>query len=162
MADRMDEKTNENESQEQRPEKRWKDLSEKVEQTAKERDEASKAKEEAEVKAAAAQKEAEFYKGFSAVSSKHPEASEYQEQILEKVNTGYSIEDATTTVLIKEGKYNAPAVQRESPAGGSATTAMKSGGEKELSEMTRDEKRAALEQIESEEGGVTRILRRGL
>ena len=69
-------------------------LSEKVATTSKERDDAlAKAKAEADDRVNV-EKERDFYKDFSANVSKYPQASEYQEQILEKVKGGYSTEDA--------------------------------------------------------------------
>ncbi len=151
---------NDAEQEEEKPtraENRFKDLSDKVELTAKERDEAT-------AKSAALEKENQFYKGFSKVSSKYQDAGEYQDKILEKYNAGYDMEDAAISVLAKAGKLtNMPApTTRQSPVGGSATTAMSSGGDKPVSEMSRDEKRAALEDIERESGGITQMLRRGI
>lgn len=149
-----------------RNDKRYKDLADKVKTTAEERDQIAEEKAKAEAEAQAAKKEAEFYKGFNTVASKYEGANEYQDKILEKVNAGYDIEDATVAVLNKEGKFNPersePSVSPQSPAGGSATTTMTSGDEKPINEMSRDEKREALEQIERESGGVSQILRRGL
>jgi len=128
-----------------RPENRFKDLSEKVEMTAKERDEARLAAE-------AAQKEVEFYKGFSKL--KYPDAAEFQDKIKEKVMAGYDMEDAAISVLAKAGKLQSSSpVQRESPAGGSATTALKSFDDKPPGEMTTAEKRERLMQIERENPG---------
>ncbi len=97
-------------------------------------------------------KESAFYKGFNQVSTKYPGANEYQDKILEKVNAGYDVEDATISILAKEGKYTPPVatVERESPAGGSAATAIPGSGQKTLDEMTRDEKRAALMELEAQ------------
>ncbi len=124
-----------------RPENRFKDLSEKVETTAKERDEAN-------AKAVAAEKEVEFYKGFSKVSSKYEGASDYQDKILEKVNSGYDLEDATISVLAKAGKLQNSLQARQSPAGGSASTAIQAGDDKPVSEMTTAEKREKLLEYE--------------
>lgn len=136
-----------------RSDNRFKDLSEKVELTAKERDEAT-------AKALAAEKEVEFYKGFSKVSSKYEGAADYQDKILEKVNSGYDLEDATISVLAKAGKLQNAPVQRQSPAGGSASTAIQAGDDKPLGEMTRAEKRAALEETErTEPGSLSKTLR---
>src|SRR5258708_25430435 len=136
-----------------RSDNRFKDLSDKVETAAKERD-------EAKAIAETAQKEVEFYKGFSKVSSKYEGAGDYQDKILEKVNAGYDLEDATISVLAKAGKLTNAPEPRESPAGGSATTAMKSGDEKPLGEMTQAEKRAALIQSDEESpGSLCKILR---
>ena len=130
-------------------EKRIKDLSEKVKLTSTERDDLAKAKDESEAKATAALKDVDFYKNFSAVSSKYAGANEYQDKIREKVNSGYTLEDATVSVLNSEGKF-VPTAQapRESPAGGSAVNTFNSGGEKTVGDMTQAERRAALMEAE--------------
>lgn len=134
-----------------RSDKRFQDLSQKVKTTSEENDLLKTEK-------AAVEKELEFHKEFSKL--KQPDALDYQDKIKEKYLAGYDMEDAANSVLIKAGKFTAPTTQRESPMGGSATTAMKTGGEKELGEMTQAEKRAELEQIERESGGISQILRR--
>lgn len=151
--------TNQTPAPEEKNNNRYKDLADKVKTTAEERDAANTAKE-------AAEKELNFYKGFSKVSSKpeYQAASEYQDKIKEKVLSGYDMEDATISVLGKAGKlgnFTAPS-QRESPTGGSATTTMNQGGDKTIAEMTRAEKREALLQGEAESGSLSKILRRGL
>ncbi len=142
-----------------RSDNRFKDLSDKVETTAKERDEANAAK-------LAAEKELDFYKGFSKVSSKpeYQSASEFQDKIKEKVLSGYDMEDATISVLGKAGKLGnfSPPAKKDSPVGGSAVNAISSSGDKPIGEMTRDEKREALLEIERESGGVSQMLRRGI
>ena len=138
-----------------RSDNRFKDLADKVKSTAEERDAAN-------AKIVALEKENEFHKGFSKVASKYEGAADYQDKILEKVNSGYELEDATISVLAKAGKLTNAPVQRESPAGGSATTTINNGGEKTLNEMTHAEKREALIQAENEGGGISKILRRGL
>lgn len=153
--------TEEKPAQTARSDNRFKDLSEKVKTTAEERDKALEEKKKIEAEKEAARKDAEFYKNFNTVASKYDQATEYQDQIKVKVDAGYDLEDATISVLAKEGKFT-PSVTRESPAGGSATTTLSSPDDKPIAEMTRDEKRAALEQIERESGGVSQILRRGL
>ena len=123
---------------------RFEKLSEKVITTSKERDEAlSKAQADAEAKVKA-EKERDFYKDFSANVSKYPGASEYQDKILEKVNAGYSTEDAMVAVLVKEGKFTSETIQPDRPQveGGSATTQM--SGDKSIHDMTTAEKFAAL------------------
>src|SRR6185295_13064716 len=94
-----------------RSDNRFKDLSEKVETTAKERD-------DFRAEAEKAKKDAEFYKGFSTTASKYEGATEFQDKIKEKVDAGYDLEDATISILAKAGRLNAPQAQRESPAGG--------------------------------------------
>lgn len=130
-----------------RKDSRIKSLSEKVKLTSEERDALAKAKEEAEAKYAAAQKDADFFKSFNTVSGKYQGASEYQDKIREKVNAGYAIEDAARVVLMDEGKYSPPApkVERESVIGGSAVTNLKANDSKSPDEMTQEERRAALE-----------------
>ena len=125
-------------------EQRIKNLSEKVKLTAEERDELARAKDELEKEKASLSKEIEFFKNFNPLVTKYSEAANYQDQIRQKVLSGYDVEDATISVLAKEGKFTASAPRMDSPAGGSATNAIKSGGEKPISEMNKDELRNAL------------------
>lgn len=133
--------------------KRLKDLSEKVKLTSEERDEKEKLLQEEAQKREQAEKDVEFYKGFNTLAAKFPAASEYQDQIREKVLAGYDAEDAAVAILNKEGKLpgmtQAPIIQ-DSPAGGSASTAI-SSGEKSVSEMTQEERRAELSRLSGEE-----------
>lgn len=151
--------TTEVETTEEKPSRstnRFKDLSDKVETTAKERDEAT-------AKATALEKELQFHKGFSKITSKFSGASEYEDKIKEKVLAGADPEEATVAILYKAGKLDmgsAPA-PRQSPMGGSAGTTMTSG-EKSLGDMTTAEKREALIQLEQETGAVSQMLRRGI
>src|SRR3990167_6391349 len=83
---------------------RYQKLSEKVKLEAQGKADAEtrfKSEEEARLRA---EKERDFFKNFSQVSSKHPEAAQYQDQILERVNKGYDMEEAAVAVLAKEGK----------------------------------------------------------
>ncbi len=119
-----------------------------------EKEEISKAKVDAEAKAEAALKDVDFFKNFSTVSSKYTGASEYQDKIREKVNAGYDLEDATISILAKEGKFQPQQVEtapkpKQSPVGGSAVTNLRSGGEKPFTEMTQAERRAALVEAEA-------------
>ena len=125
---------------------RNKKLADKVKATSEERDTLAKAKEEEAKARVSAEKERDFFKNFNQVSAKYQGASEYQDKILEKVNAGYSVEDATTSILIKEGKYNPaqPKVESEKAAGGSATTTIKGSDDKTPEKMSQDERRAAL------------------
>ena len=138
---------------ESKQDKRLKDLSEKVKLTSEERDEKDKLLQEATSKAETAEKDVEFYKNFNTLAGKFPGANEYQEQIREKVLAGQDAEDAAVAILFKEGKLagmtQAP-IAHESPAGGSATTAI-AGGEKSVSEMTQEERRAELSKLSPEE-----------
>jgi hypothetical protein len=143
-------------------EKRIKELSNKFKNTAQERDDLAKANQELEVKTAAAEKEVSFYKDFSKVSSKYPGAADHLDEIKTKVMAGYDPEDATVSVLNRAGKLNPvkPVEEKETIAGGSAATTTLREGSKTIEEMTRDEKRQALIDIENETGGISRILER--
>jgi hypothetical protein len=128
---------------------RFQQLSEKVILTSKERDELAEAKQVLESEKDSLSKERDFYKDFSTNVTKYPHASEYQEQILEKVKNGYSTEDAMVAVLAKEGKLTMPA---EAPApspqveGGSSPTVI--SGDKSMSDMTAEEKMSALAKLD--------------
>lgn len=127
---------------------RNKKLADKVKLTSEERDAlAEKNKLEGEARANA-EKERDFYKGFNNISSKYPGANDYQDKILEKVNAGYDIEDATISILAKEGKYTpaTPAPERMSAAGGSASTTVKGLESKSPQEMSQGERKSALEE----------------
>lgn len=131
-----------------RAEQRIKDLSSKARTFASERDEANaKAQAEAEARQAA-EKERDFYEKFSDTATKFPGASEHKDAIKEKVLAGYSVEDATVSVLNAEGKLPAsPASAPEPPPsaiGGSATTPPIQGPSTSVDTMSRDEKRAKL------------------
>lgn len=163
MADEDFELDLDNQEVNNKVEKRIKDLSEKVKTTAQERDELAKGKADADIARATAEKERDFYSSFADSASTHPEASSYKDAIKEKVLAGYSVEDATVSVLAKEGKltnYTPIPTRSENPAGGSATTNLQSDTQKSLSEMTRDEKREALIKAESEGGSLSSALRK--
>ena len=139
------EQLDENINNENKVEQRIKDLSNKVKLTSQERDEKSKLLQERDVELQNTSKERDFYKGFSSSATKYPNAIAHQDEILAKVKAGYDVEDATVAVLAKAGKLTSPAPERQQVAGGSAPTALASNsGNKSVSEMTRDEKRAAL------------------
>ena len=138
---------------------RFAKLSSDYSQTKKEKEESdAKALAEAE-RASKAEKERDFYKSFSQVSSKHPEASNYQDQILERVNKGMDTEEATVAVLYKEGKLNIPTIQPEigNIAGGSAPNTP--GVEKNFQDMNLDEKRGVMQDLEKS-GELERLLAR--
>ncbi len=146
------------EGKENAAETRIKELSNKVKLTSQERDELKAAKEKSDLEKATAEKKASFYKDFSKLSAKYPGSAEKLDEIESKVMAGYDPEDATISVMAKAGKLSTSQPEKEVIAGGSASTAIASTGEKSISEMTRDEKRAALEQLERETGGLSRIL----
>lgn len=125
-------------------------LSDKEEAT-KEREKILKEKEKVETEKAALQKEVEFHKTFSTLASKYKNASEFQDKIREKFNAGYELEDATISILAKEGQLimpEAPPPPKENPAGGSAANQIKSGEPKSISAMSQEEKLKALTEAE--------------
>lgn len=125
--------------QQDRALKRNKDLSDKLKAEA-------EAKAQAEAEREQAKKEAEFYKGFNTMISKYPQSSELQDKIKEKVMAGYDIEDATVSILNKEGKFvpQEPPAPPASPAGGSATNTITQPEDKTPENMSLEEKRQAL------------------
>src|SRR6185503_18014522 len=86
-----------------RVEKRIKDLSGKVRTTSEERDAAKALADKEAAEKAAALKDVEFYKNFNTTASKYTGATEFQDKIREKVLAGYDLEDATISILAKEG-----------------------------------------------------------
>lgn len=128
---------------------RIKNLSSKVRDASVERDVAKAAAEAADARALAAEKKVEFLGSFTDISAKYQGASEYRDAIEEKVQAGYSVEDATVSVLNAEGKLQ-PQTQQEasrpitSAGGGSAATVLPDTGTKSVSEMTQAERREAL------------------
>lgn len=151
MPDELDFDLSEDNSKEiiTRKDKKIDSLSEKLGSTEKEKEEFLKAKTEAEAKADAAQKDADFYKGFNAVASKYQGASEYQDKIREKAALGLDIEEATMLVMAKEGKYTPPAREQDSAAGGSASIGITDLTDKPLDKYTHKEKRDILVEMES-------------
>ncbi len=153
MAEDLELELDENNNEEiiNRKDNRIKSLSDKVKLTSEERDTLAKEKEEFAKAKADAEKERDFFKGFNQVSSKYPNASEYQDKIWEKVKGGYDIEDAAVAILNKEGKFTpAPPIQEKfTAAGGSASTAMKGGESKAPNEMSHAEVKAALLDLEA-------------
>ena len=138
---------------------RFAKLSSDYSQTRKEKEEVeAKLKTEADAKIQA-EKERDFYKSFSQISSKHPNASEYQDQILERVNKGMDTEEATIAVLYKEGKlsFPSPQIDTSNVAGGSAPNTP--GVEKDFHEMTLDEKKEVMMDLEKK-GDLERLLKR--
>ena len=129
---------------------RFEKLSEKVILTSKERDELAAAKTLLEGEKDSLAKERDFYKDFSTNVTKYPNASDYQDQILEKVKSGYSTEDAMVAVLAKEGKLNMTSAPTPTPSfqveGGSAPTSFE--GNKSLSDMKPEDKLSALAELD--------------
>lgn len=126
---------------------RIKNLSSKVRETSEERDSAKAEAEQAKAAVELATKERDFFKSFSQISEKYPGATEYQDAILEKVNLGYSAEDAALSVLNANGKLQPVTQAVEAPnaaGGGSAGTVIPNNGEKTIGEMSQAERREAL------------------
>lgn len=142
---------------------RFQQLSDKVKTEAQEKEKAqAEAKTQAE-KVAALEKKAAFLETFSTLSFQHPEAANYREQILERVNKGYDPEEATLAVLAKEGKLGSQGTQQvfqPTIEGGSAMTQM-SEGDKSTKDMSQDEKLLALQELEKS-GELTQALRAGI
>lgn len=144
---------------ESKVQKRIKDLSEKVRLSSEERDEQSRLYKEQSSKNAELQRERDFFAGFADVVSSNPQARDHKDDILAKVKSGYTVEDATFAVLGKAGKLGNPSqpkqVERHAdvdfPGGGSSPTQHTAGGQKSLSQLTREEKRTLL--LESEARG---------
>lgn len=130
-------------SEPSRAEDRIKQLSDKVEVTARERDEAKSLREQDQKKIQELEKENSFNSGFGDMLGTHSAAKDHKDEIKAKVLAGYSVEDATLAVLAKAGKLGAVATPQV--AGGSAATAMPQGGQKSPQEMSQAERRAQLE-----------------
>ncbi len=124
---------------ENRAAERIQQLSDKVELTAKERDDLKTANE-------STTRERDFYKGFAEVIGTNPAAKDHQDEIKDKVLKGYTVEDATFAVLGKAGKLGQPAQVQAAPhiTGGSADTSPQ-GAQKEVKDMSQAERRAQLE-----------------
>lgn len=104
----------------------------------------------AEQKAAEAEKKAAFADGYADILGTYPAAKEFKADIQAKVMAGLSVEDATFAVLGKAGKLGGttPAPDPINPAGGSASTAMpQNSADKSPSEMSTEDKRAALVEL---------------
>lgn len=132
---------------------RFKELSIQVIEEKKRNEELAKAKEEADKKAADLAKENEFLSEFSGLSAEFPGSSEYQDKIKEKVRGGYSTKDAIISVLHTEGKLNTMPPEVIQPIGaveGGSASINLSSGEKELNDMSREEKRAALVELDKQ------------
>lgn len=125
--------------QENKVEKRIKTLSNKVKQTAQERDNETKARQKAEKERDALKLESEFSSSFSE-SPHYSVAKDYKDEIRKKVSSGYVLEDAIVSTLAKEGKLDS-IKKFENPAGGSATNLPSTGNQKSLKDMSREEKR---------------------
>lgn len=127
-----------------RSQERIKQLSDKVELTAKERDEKDRLLQESASKIKQLEQENSFNSGFADVLGNFPAAKDHKDEIKAKVLAGYSPEDAAFAVLGKAGKLGTAPQAPVQVAGGSASTAPTSG-QKETKDMTQAERRAELE-----------------
>lgn len=137
---------------ENRVEKRIKDLSEKVRLTSEERDEHKRLLQEQVEKTQNLEKERDFLNSFGDSVSKYPDALAHKDAIKDRVLKGYSVDDAIVAVLNQEGKLfkKEPILPpKENPAGGSAVNQSITGGEKKISELSREEKRNKLIDLEA-------------
>ena len=108
---------------------------------------AEKSKVEAEAKVAQMDKETSFLNSFSDVTAKFPTASEYKDKIKEKVMSGYSVDDATISILHAEGKLSStPSLGNT--AGGSAPNQITNQAQKTTKEMSSNERWDALREAE--------------
>lgn len=144
MADDLELDLEDDKEDIKRKDKRLTDLSEKVKLTSKERDDLAELNKTIAAEKEAAIKERDFYQSFADSASQYPQAKDHKDEIKSKVLSGYTVEDATISVLAKAGKLVPPKVERETSAGGSAINPPPRDGVKSLHEMTRDEKRQAL------------------
>lgn len=127
---------------------RIKQLSDKVKTTSEERDTEARLRQEAEAKAQSAEKERDFYASFADTTSQYPQAKDFKDDIKAKVLSGYTVEDATVSVLAKNGKLTTSVVREGTAAGGSATTHIPNDtGEKTVSEMSPEERKKAVHEI---------------
>lgn len=131
--------------------KRIKELSEKVRISDEEKETERIAREAAESKTAEVERERDFYASFTNIVGQHPFAKDHKDEILNKVKSGYTVEDATYAVLAKAGKLEGQVENTSSPAGGSAATTASPSGAKSLTDMTQEERRSAL--IDAEKRG---------
>lgn len=149
MTDTITQQTTEeiaSQNQESRSQQRIKELSEKVELTAKERDEFKSLREKDQQVIADLTRENSFNSSFADILGSFPSAKDYKDDIKAKVLAGYDPTDAALAVLGKAGKLGAqPAIQPQNPAGGSADTVMVQGADKPVSELSQEERRAILE-----------------
>lgn len=130
-----------------RSQQRIKELSDKVELTAKERDAEKEGRSKEQQRIAELERENSFNGGFVEVLGQQPNARDFKDQIKEKVMAGLSVEDATFAVLGKAGKLGITQGPIQTQvAGGSADTAP-SEGQKSVKDMTQAERREELSKV---------------
>lgn len=111
-------------------------------------EEAQKKASEALEKVAQMEKETKFLNSFADSATKFPGIGEYKDKIKEKVLSGYTFDDAAVSILVSEGKYTPPEKPKDIVAGGSASNQITNNAQKSVTEMSKDEKWAALKEEE--------------
>jgi hypothetical protein len=138
--------------------KRIKDLSSKAKKAYEERDAEKVERQKLADELAKVKKENEFTVAFAEQSAKYPAAKEFTEEIKQKVLSGYSVDDATISILAKKGKLESVASTEKEEAraslGGSATTTITQPVMKTPDQMTQAERREALLKAE-QDGSLT-------
>lgn len=137
---------------------RFKEVSKKQIESAQENAKLAEEKAKLEIERDSANKEMSFYKDFSAVSGKYQGASEHTDEIKTKVLAGYTLEDATVSVLNKAGKLTPARMETSMPAGGSSSNPSFQPKTKSIQESSKDELRQA---IIDNDSGVMEFLRTG-
>jgi hypothetical protein len=145
MAEELDVELN----QPSESEKRIKQLSGTVKSMAEERDAAKQAADAAAAQAAEVARERDFYAGFADVVSQNPAAKDHKDDILSKVKSGYTVEDAAWAVLGKAGKIGQSNTVDVNVAGGSAVNAIQQNTQKPVNEMTQAERLEGLREAEA-------------
>jgi hypothetical protein len=140
------------------PISRFKEVSKKQIEETKAREASDEARKKAELDRDAATKEASFYKDFSGLSGKYQGATDHADEIKAKVLAGYTVEDATVSVLNKAGKLTPTERTTDISAGGSASNPPPRQTPKSMSELNREELRKTI--IEND-GDIMDFLRTG-
>ena len=150
MAKDLTEMLDDNEIQESRSKSRINELTAKLAEKEKAEAEAKASREKAEAEALAASKERDFYKSFSGESSKYPNAKNHEDAIKAKVLAGYTVADATVSVLAAAGQLTSAEIKTDKieSAGGSAGTTITNNSSKDITKMTQAEKLNALYEAE--------------
>lgn len=125
---------------------RFTKLSQKIDEEAKARAKAEERLLKQEDEKNSIAKERDFYKNFNPLLKKYPDAADLQDQILERAQKGYDIEEATIAALAKVGKFN-PKFSAEVQVGGSSTNLPSTGQAKTVGEMNQDERRLKLKEL---------------
>ena len=110
---------------ETRSNKRIKDLADKTTQLVREKEELAQKHEVEKAELLKAKSDAEFRANFMEMGSKYPQSKEFEADIKAKVSSGYTLEDATVSVLASKGILGTAPTRQEqisSSAGGSADT----------------------------------------